>query len=112
MLKIDPIWQPDVQQKNFRLVLDAMSYPGRCFSLHTLPDEGPVVLSILATLLDAEVSLSDPHNLLRADDWLMLQQKNRFLMKLIIFYAMQCSYQTYHQNWEHFLTLISRQRLS
>lgn len=76
MLKIDPIWQPDIQQTNFRLVLDAMSHPGRCFTLHTLPDEGPVVLSILATLLDAEVSLSDPHDLLRADDWLMLQAKS------------------------------------
>lgn len=76
MLKIDPIWQPDAQQANFRLVLDAMSRPGRCFSLYTLPDEGSVVLSILATLLDAEVSLSDPHMLLRTDDWLMLQAKS------------------------------------
>jgi len=76
MLKIDPIWQADIQQKNFRLVLDAMSRPGRCFTLHTLPDDGPVVLSILATLLDAEVSLSDPHSLLRSDDWLMLQAKS------------------------------------
>jgi len=75
MLKIDPIWQPDVQQQNFRLILDAMSRPGKCFNLHTLPNEGAISLSILATLLDAEVSLSDPHNLLLADDWLMLQAK-------------------------------------
>lgn len=76
MLKIDPIWQPDIQQKNFRLVLDAMSYPGRCFTLHSLPDEGAAVLSILATLLDAEVTLSDHHNLLRTDDWPMLQAES------------------------------------
>ena len=76
MLKIDPIWQPDIQQTNFRLVLEAMSRPGRCFSLHTLPTEGPVVLSILSTLLDAEVSLSDPDKLLRKDDWIMLQAKS------------------------------------
>lgn len=76
MLKIDSVWQPDVQQANFRLILDAMSRPGRCFSLHTLPNEGAVSLSILATLLDAEVSLSDYHNLLRTDDWLMLQAKS------------------------------------
>lgn len=76
MLKIDPVWHPDIQQMNYRLVLEAMSRPGRCFSLHKLPAEGPAVLSILSTLLDAEVSLSDPANLLRQDDWLMLQAKS------------------------------------
>jgi len=76
MLKLDPIWQPDIQQANFRLLLDAMAYPGRCFTLHTVPKEGHITLSVLATLLDAEVTFSDPYSLLRTDDWPMLQAKS------------------------------------
>ena len=75
MLKLDPVWQADIQQSNFRLLLDAMAYPGRCFALHAVPNEGHVALSVLATLLDADVTLSDPYNLLSADDWPMLQAK-------------------------------------
>jgi alpha-D-ribose 1-methylphosphonate 5-triphosphate synthase subunit PhnH len=73
MLAIDPIWQPEHQQQNFRVLLNAMAYPGRCFPLYTMPQEGEVVLSILSTLLDAEVMLSDHHGLLRDSDWPMLQ---------------------------------------
>ena len=76
MLKLDPIWQPDVQQNNFRLLLDAMAYPGRCFTLHGVTNEGHAALSVLATLLDAEVTLSDPYNLLSADNWQMLQSNS------------------------------------
>ena len=76
MLKLDPIWQPEVQQTNFRLLLDAMAYPGRRFALHAVPNKEHAALSVLATLLDAEVTLSDPYNLLSADDWLMLQSKS------------------------------------
>jgi len=74
MLAIDPVWQADTQQAHFRLLLDAMAYPGRCLILKTLPiDGGQVALSVLSTLLDAEVSLADPHKLLKDDDWKMLQ---------------------------------------
>lgn len=76
MLKLDPIWQPDVQQTNFRLLLDAMAYPGRFFTLHAVPNEGVGALSVLATLLDADVTFSDPYNLLRDDDWPMLHAKS------------------------------------
>jgi len=76
MLKLDPVWQPDIQQANFRLLLNAMAYPGRYFALHAVPKEGHITLSVLATLLDAEVTLSDPYNLLREDNWPMLQVKS------------------------------------
>ncbi|MFT7371432.1 MAG: alpha-D-ribose 1-methylphosphonate 5-triphosphate synthase subunit PhnH [Oleiphilaceae bacterium] len=75
MLNLDPIWTPDIQQAHFRLLLDAMARPGLCKPVTTLPESGPVVLAILATLLDGEVSLSDPDKLLRDEDWLMLQVK-------------------------------------
>lgn len=75
MLKLDPIWQPDSQQKQFRLLLEAMSRPGECYAIATIPEDGSVALSVLATLLDAEVSLADPDDLLRIEDWPMLQAK-------------------------------------
>lgn len=73
MLKIDPVWQPETQQKHFRLLLDVMSRPGHCHALEAVPEDGPVALAVLASLLDAEVSLADPHGLLRKQDWPMLQ---------------------------------------
>jgi len=76
MLALDPIWQPAIQQTNFRLLLNAMAYPGRCFTLHAMPKNGSVALSVLATLLDVDVTLSDPYHLLRAEDWPMLQAKS------------------------------------
>ena len=76
MLAIDPVWQADIQQAHFRLLLDAMAYPGRCLNLKKLPKDGTVALTVLSTLLDAEVSLADPHKLLKEDDWQMLQTKS------------------------------------
>lgn len=73
MLSLDPIWLPDTQQIHFRQLLEAMARPGKCYPLTTVPEEGPSVLAVLSTLLDAEVSLADPHDLLRSDDWPMLQ---------------------------------------
>ena len=75
MLNLDPIWQPDTQQACFRLLLDAMARPGQCHDIINIPVDRPVVLTVLATLLDAKVSLSDPHALLHRDDWPMLQAK-------------------------------------
>jgi len=75
MLNLDPIWMADTQQAHFRLLLDAMARPGLCLPLPALPETGPAALAILATLLDAEVSLADPDKLLRDDDWPMLQVK-------------------------------------
>jgi alpha-D-ribose 1-methylphosphonate 5-triphosphate synthase subunit PhnH len=73
MLEIDPIWMPDIQQAHFRIMLNAMARPGNCYPLRKTPVEGPAALAVLSTLLDAEVSLSDPHELLRNGDWPMLQ---------------------------------------
>jgi len=76
MLAIDPSWQPEAQQANFRLLLDAMSYPGKYLNLNYVPKDYPIALTILSTLLDAQVSLADPHKLLKDEDWLMLQTKS------------------------------------
>jgi len=76
MLHLDPIWMADNQQANFRLLLDAMARPGQCYSLIITPEKGLAALALLATLLDSEVSLADPHALLHKDDWPMLQAKS------------------------------------
>jgi len=76
MLKLNPIWQPEIQQSHYRVLLDAMSHPGHRYSVITQREESPMALAILATLLDAEVSLSDPNNLLQNQDWSMLQAKS------------------------------------
>jgi len=75
MLKLNPIWQPEIQQSHYRILLDAMSHPGRRYSVTTQREEAPMALTILATLLDAEVSLADPHGLLKNKDAFMLQAK-------------------------------------
>jgi len=76
MLKLNPIWQPEIQQSHYRILLDAMSHPGRRYSVTTQREEAPMALAILATLLDAEVSLADPHGLLKNEDSFMLQAKS------------------------------------
>ncbi|MCW8901931.1 MAG: phosphonate C-P lyase system protein PhnH [Gammaproteobacteria bacterium] len=75
MLNLDPVWQPDSQQGYFRLLLEAMSYPGKCLEVDDLPKDESMTMTVLATLLDNEVSLSDPHTLLIERDWSMLQVK-------------------------------------
>lgn len=54
------------QQRAFRLILDAFSYPGRIVGLDTPADHAlPLVL---ATLADGAASLADPHGLVCAQD--------------------------------------------
>jgi alpha-D-ribose 1-methylphosphonate 5-triphosphate synthase subunit PhnH len=77
LLEFDPIWRPENQQINFRMLLEAMSRPGTAQTLSVTPQAGPVALAVLATLLDGAVSLADPHELLREEDWAMLQSKQK-----------------------------------
>ncbi len=71
-----------IQQAHFRLLLEAMARPGLVQPLIALPEKGHPALTILATLLDAEVSLADPDKLLQDDDWPMLQVKSLTQNKL------------------------------
>lgn len=75
MIELQPIWMPDTQQTCLRLLLQAMSRPGQCLTLPVEPGHHSAALLILATLLDAEVSLADPAKQLDDDDWPMLQVK-------------------------------------
>ncbi|MCL2655884.1 MAG: phosphonate C-P lyase system protein PhnH [Betaproteobacteria bacterium] len=61
LLDHQSIWGPMAQQRVFRCLLEAFSYPGRIQSA-SLP-------ALLATLGDSEISLADPDELVAADDW-------------------------------------------
>jgi len=69
------LWQPLVQQKTFRRLMEACAFPGR---LADLSDTGTQALtSVLATLLDGEVSLADPDGLVASEDWRRLEAHRR-----------------------------------
>jgi alpha-D-ribose 1-methylphosphonate 5-triphosphate synthase subunit PhnH len=77
-------WQPLAQQAAFRHLLEAFSYPGRVVCLGTASDDTQTML--LATLVDAGVTLADPHNQVSADDrrrldaQLVLPDRARFVV--------------------------------
>lgn len=75
MLKLEPIWTPPVQQKNYRALLQAMSRPGYVIPLFCHHNAN-ALLAVLATLLDGEISLADQHGLLSDEQWLLLQAKS------------------------------------
>ncbi len=70
------IWTEAAQQQNFRALLLAMSRPGTVVPLQLqqqVPEQS--VRAVLATLLDAEVTLADPDQLLEASLWPLLQAR-------------------------------------
>lgn len=70
---IDLIWQPEFQQSAFRCLVEAYSSPGK---INILPASNHnIALAVLATLVDGESSLADPHQLLDSSAWLRLQIK-------------------------------------
>ena len=75
MIDVAPIWMPDVQQQNYRALLEVMSRPGRIEDI-LRGDSDTAYLAVLATLLDGEVSLSDPNGLLKESHWPLLQAKH------------------------------------
>ncbi|MES9983940.1 MAG: phosphonate C-P lyase system protein PhnH [Candidatus Thiodiazotropha sp. 6PLUC6] len=72
MLDVTPIWTVHIQQQNYRALLQAMSRPGSVSNIGC-GDNDKAYLAVLATLLDGEVSLADPQQLLNDQDWPLLQ---------------------------------------
>ena len=83
MLQVDSLWLPQLQQQQYRELLNAMSRPGQQNTLlYGRSSEASQVdsrqtvggfLPLLATLADSQVSVSDPESLISESDWRMLQ---------------------------------------
>jgi alpha-D-ribose 1-methylphosphonate 5-triphosphate synthase subunit PhnH len=67
------IWLPSMQQRVFRGLMEAFSYPGR---ITACADMGvPAWMVVLGALVDGAVTLADPQQLLSADIWPMLEAR-------------------------------------
>jgi len=87
---IEAIWQSEFQQATFRQLVTAFSKPGQIVDLPECNYNCNALLAVLATLLDGESSLADPHKQLDKASWLRLQLKE-FSPELAAFIACQGS---------------------
>jgi alpha-D-ribose 1-methylphosphonate 5-triphosphate synthase subunit PhnH len=74
-MKTELIWQADTQQSVFRELVECLSYPGTVRNLSHWSAGTPASRAVLATLLDGECTLADPHGLIAAADWPLLQAR-------------------------------------
>jgi alpha-D-ribose 1-methylphosphonate 5-triphosphate synthase subunit PhnH len=72
-MKIESIWQASIQQRVFRELVEAFSRPGKICDLGPYLDGATAQRAILATLIDGETTLADPHGQIAAADWPLLQ---------------------------------------
>lgn len=69
------IWQPLVQQRVFRRLMEAAAFPGRIVAIAEDNDATDALTAVLATLLDGEVSLADPEGLVAGENWPRLETR-------------------------------------
>lgn len=74
-MKIDPIWQAEIQQRVFRLLLEAFSRPGTIQDMSGLIAVQHASIAVLAAMLDRQATLADPHKLLEEQVWPLLQAR-------------------------------------
>jgi len=75
MSNSEAIWRADVQQRIFRELLEAFSRPGDVRELPDWTDDAAAQRGVLATLMDGESTLADPHGLIDGRDWHLLQAR-------------------------------------
>ncbi len=63
-------WEPTIQQRAFRALMTAFSYPGRVMTIAQDGQDAQKLL--LATLLDGATTLADATGQLHTDDWRLL----------------------------------------
>lgn len=73
--KTENIWQADVQQRVFRELVEAFSRPGDIREIGDCVNGAVAQRAVLATLMDGEMTLADPHGQIAAADWPLLQAK-------------------------------------
>ena len=75
MLELASIWTSNLQQKNYRALLDATSRPGLIQPIHYSRNSADALTAVLAALLDGEVSLADVDQQIHKDSWPLFQVK-------------------------------------
>jgi len=85
-MNIEPIWQAHTQQRVFRELVEAFSRPGEVRDLTDVIGGATALRAVLATLMDGEVTLADPHGQIAATDWPLLRsvpaspEKSRYVV--------------------------------
>ena len=74
-MKTDAIWQADVQQRVFRHLVESFSRPGEVQDLNHCMEADNAQLAVLASLMDGETTLADPHAQIAAAHWPLLQAR-------------------------------------
>jgi len=74
-MQTESIWRADVQQRVFRELVEVFSRPGEVRDLTRWIDGATAQRAVLATLMDGEVTLTDPHEQIAAADWPLLQAR-------------------------------------
>lgn len=72
-MKLECIWQADVQQRVFRELVEAFSRPGDISDMGSCAAGATAQRAVLAALMDGEMTLADPHGQIDAADWPLLQ---------------------------------------
>ncbi len=75
MISLDAIWTAPIQQRIFRKLLHAMSYPARVVDLAPELDGSPAMLGVLACLLDTTTTFCDLDGLLPSGTLELLETK-------------------------------------
>ncbi|MFH2122110.1 MAG: phosphonate C-P lyase system protein PhnH [Pseudomonadota bacterium] len=74
-MKTENIWQADSQQQMFRQLAEAFSRPSTVSDLTPLLNGATAQRAVLATLMDGETTLADPHGQIASEDWPLLQAR-------------------------------------
>lgn len=74
-MKTENIWQADIQQQMFRQLAEAFSRPGTVCDLTPWINGATAQRAVLATLMDGEATLADPHGQIATADWPLLQAR-------------------------------------
>jgi len=66
-MHLEPIWRPEVAQRNFRLLMDCMARPGKLATLAA--GEASPLEAVMSCLCDNTTSVADPQNILAPSFW-------------------------------------------
>lgn len=75
MMKTESLWHGSIQQSIFHELVEAFSRPGEVCDLTCWIEGTTAQRAVLATLMDGEATLADPHNQIAAADWSLLQAR-------------------------------------